>query len=156
MYFSDSIINYQLNGPHNQLKIAIDHHHHCYQLAAAGYIYTAANLNLNQRSSSSSSSDNKQQQHTAPHHHYYNYFFFLFQVCEELRTEDQVFPLAVNYLDRFLCSCNINKRHLQLAASVCIMLASKIRQCQYVSIETLCFYADHSITPQEIKVRQSL
>lgn len=92
---------------------------------------------------------------------YYNFnpnifFSFLFQVCEELGTEDQVFPLAVNYLDRFLCSCNINKRHLQLAASVCIMLASKIRQCQYVSIETLCFYTDHSITSQEMKVRQSL
>lgn len=79
-------------------------------------------------------------------------FSFLLQVCEELGVEEQVFPLAVNYLDRFLCNCCINKRHLQLAASVCIMLASKIRQCQYVSIETLCFYADHSITPQEMKV----
>ncbi|KAL0273218.1 UNVERIFIED_CONTAM: hypothetical protein PYX00_005947 [Menopon gallinae] len=69
----------------------------------------------------------------------------------ELGLEDQVFPLAVNYLDRFLCSCNINKKHLQLAASVCIMLASKIRQCQYVSMETLCFYSDHSITSQQIK-----
>lgn len=82
--------------------------------------------------------------------------FFLFQVCEELGVEEQVFPLAVNYLDRFLCNCCINKRHLQLAASVCIMMASKIRQCQYVSIETLCFYADHSITPQAMKVRNWL
>lgn len=75
-------------------------------------------------------------------------------MCEELGVEEQVFPLAVNYLDRFLCNCCISKRHLQLAASVCIMLASKIRQCQYVSIETLCFYADHSITSQEMKVRK--
>ncbi|KAK6637706.1 hypothetical protein RUM44_008128 [Polyplax serrata] len=76
---------------------------------------------------------------------------WMLEVCEELGVEEQVFPLAVNYLDRFLCNCCINKRHLQLAASVCIMMASKIRQCQYVSIETLCFYADHSITPQAMK-----
>ncbi|EEB09987.1 G1/S-specific cyclin-D2, putative [Pediculus humanus corporis] len=76
---------------------------------------------------------------------------WMLEVCEELGVEKQVFPLAVNYLDRFLCNFCINKKHLQLAASVCIMVASKIRQCQYVSMETLCFYADHSITPQEMK-----
>lgn len=78
--------------------------------------------------------------------------FSFFQLCEELGLEDQVYPVAVNYLDRFLCSCSIDKKHLQLAACVCIMLASKIRQCQYVNVETLCFYTDHSITAQQIKV----
>lgn len=67
-------------------------------------------------------------------------------------TEDQVFPIAVNLLDRFLACCPISKQHLQLAASVCIMLATKIRQCQNIKPSLLCYYADHSITSEDLKV----
>nr|CAD7257593.1 unnamed protein product [Timema shepardi] len=72
-------------------------------------------------------------------------------VCEEQRCEDQVFPLAVNFLDRFLCRCSISRRQLQLTAAVSLLLASKIRQCHALSVDLLCFYTDHSITPDEMR-----
>lgn len=75
-------------------------------------------------------------------------------MCEEQQCEDQVFPLAVNFLDRFLCICVISRRQLQLVAAVCLLLASKIRQCNSLSVDQLCYYTDHSITPEEIKVRR--
>nr|CAD7452517.1 unnamed protein product [Timema tahoe] len=73
------------------------------------------------------------------------------EVCEEQRCEDQVFPLAVNFLDRFLCRCSISRRQLQLTAAVSLLLASKIRQCHALSVDLLCFYTDHSITPDEMR-----
>jgi hypothetical protein len=85
-----------------------------------------------------------------------NMTVFLCQVCEEQHCEDQVFPLAVNFLDRFLCSCGITRRQLQLVAAVCLLLASKIRQFNSLSVELLCFYSDHSLTPDDIKVRRCL
>nr|CAD7193983.1 unnamed protein product [Timema douglasi] len=73
------------------------------------------------------------------------------EVCEEQRCEDQVFPLAVNFLDRFLCRCSISRRQLQLTAAVSLLLASKIRQCHALYVDLLCFYTDHSITPDEMR-----
>nr|CAD7568388.1 unnamed protein product [Timema californicum] len=78
------------------------------------------------------------------------------EVCEEQRCEDQVFPLAVNFLDRFLCRCSISRRQLQLTAAVSLLLASKIRQCHALSVDLLCFYTDHSITPDEMRVSSLL
>lgn len=74
------------------------------------------------------------------------------KVCEEQQCEDQVFPLAVNFLDRFLCACAISRKQLQLAAAVCLLLASKIRQCHALGVDLLCFYSDHSIVPDELRV----
>ena len=78
------------------------------------------------------------------------------QVCEEQSCEDQVFPLAVNFLDRFLCACAISRRQLQLSGAVCLLIASKIRQCHLISIDLLCYYTDHSVTPEEMKVSHVL
>ena len=80
------------------------------------------------------------------------FLFFLCKVCEDQHCEDQVFPLAVNFLDRFLCACGISRRQLQLVAAVCLLLASKIRQWHPLSVDLLCLYTDHSISPQEMKV----
>lgn len=63
-----------------------------------------------------------------------------------------MFPLAVNFLDRFLCACAISRRQLQLTAAVCLLLASKIRQCHALSVDLLCFYSDHSIAQDELRV----
>ncbi|KAJ9601044.1 hypothetical protein L9F63_000779, partial [Diploptera punctata] len=76
---------------------------------------------------------------------------WMLEVCEEQSCEDQVFPLAVNFLDRFLCSCNISRRQLQLVGAVCLLLSSKIRQCHSLSVDLLCFYTDNSVTPQEMR-----
>lgn len=80
--------------------------------------------------------------------------FYLYKVCEDQNCEDQVFPLAVNFLDRFLCTCGISRRQLQLVAAVCLLLASKIRQWHALSVDLLCLYTDHSISPEEMKVRR--
>lgn len=76
---------------------------------------------------------------------------WMLEVCEEQQCEDQVFPLAVNFLDRFLCACAISRRQLQLSAAVCLLLASKIRQCHALGVDLLCFYSDHSILPDELR-----
>lgn len=79
----------------------------------------------------------------------------MFQVCEEQNCEDQVFPLSVNFLDRFLCACDISKTHLQLTGAVCLLLASKVRQCTALTIELLCYYTENSVTPEEMRVSLS-
>lgn len=78
--------------------------------------------------------------------------FLYIKVCEEQSCEDQVFPLSVNFLDRFLCACDISKTHLQLTGAVCLLLASKVRQCSALSIELLCYYTENSVTPEEMRV----
>ncbi|KAG8229778.1 hypothetical protein J437_LFUL005859 [Ladona fulva] len=77
---------------------------------------------------------------------------WMLEVCEEQRCEDQVFPLSVNFLDRFLCECRIVRSQLQLVAAVCLLLASKTRQCHPLSVDLLCHYTDYSVTTDEIRV----
>ncbi|GIX90190.1 hypothetical protein CDAR_559321 [Caerostris darwini] len=68
------------------------------------------------------------------------------EVCEEERCQDEVFPLAVNCLDRFLLMVRVDKSQLQLLGAVCLFLASKLRQSRPLTAERLCLYSDHSIS----------
>lgn len=74
------------------------------------------------------------------------------QVCEEERCQREVFPLAMNLLDRFLAVVRINKTQLQLLGSVCLFIASKMRQSRPVSPKALVQYTDWSITLEELTV----
>jgi hypothetical protein len=56
-------------------------------------------------------------------------------------------------MDRFLCLVNIRKSQLQLLGSVCLLLASKLRESRAIKAEKLVMYTDYSITLEEIKVR---
>ncbi|KAF0295468.1 G1/S-specific cyclin-D1 [Amphibalanus amphitrite] len=76
---------------------------------------------------------------------------WMLEVCEEFGCEDQIFPLAVNYLDRFLCLRRICRGQLQLLAAVCLLLASKIRQCRALSLAQLVYLTDYSVTEQQLK-----
>ncbi|XP_063709905.1 G1/S-specific cyclin-D2-like [Culicoides brevitarsis] len=76
---------------------------------------------------------------------------WMLEVCDEQHCEEQVFPLAVNYMDRFLCLCPISRQTLQLLGTCCLLLASKIRQCHALTVDLLCAYTDHSVTPEQIR-----
>lgn len=79
---------------------------------------------------------------------------WMLELCDEQRVEEQVFPLAINYMDRFLCVCNIARQQLQLLGATCLLVAAKIRQCHSLPVDLLCAYTDCTITPEQVKVRR--
>ncbi|XP_073999036.1 G1/S-specific cyclin-D2-like [Rhodnius prolixus] len=76
---------------------------------------------------------------------------WMLEVCEDQHCEMPVFPLAVNLLDRFLCSCKIKRSQLQLSGAACLLIASKTRQYFTLPVGLLCFYTDNSVTPDDLK-----
>ena len=79
---------------------------------------------------------------------------FPFQLCEEQNCQEEVSLLALSYMDRFLHLIPIRKTHLQILATACLLLASKLREPNYkaLPVELLVFYTDHSITKKDLIV----
>ncbi|XP_052873480.1 G1/S-specific cyclin-D2 [Anopheles cruzii] len=76
---------------------------------------------------------------------------WMLEVCDEQKCEEQTFPLSVNFFDRFLCALQIGRNHLQLLGCCSLLLASKIRQCQPLTVDVLSAYTDQAVTSDEIR-----
>jgi homoserine trans-succinylase len=76
----------------------------------------------------------------------------VFQVCEELACDIHVFPLSVRLLDLFLAKIKTPRCNLQLLGATCLHVASKLRNTQLISTETMVYYTDNSIVAAEMNV----
>ncbi|XP_047363687.1 G1/S-specific cyclin-D2 [Vespa velutina] len=75
---------------------------------------------------------------------------WMLEVCEEQKCQEEVFPLSMNYVDRFLSICPIRKSQLQLLGTTCLLLASKLREASPLTAEVLVFYTDNSVTLDDL------
>ncbi|XP_074658754.1 G1/S-specific cyclin-D2-like [Tubulanus polymorphus] len=75
---------------------------------------------------------------------------WMLEVCEEQRTEEEVFPLAMNYMDRFLSTTNIHKTQLQVLGTTCLFIASKLKDTIPLTAEQLVKYTDNSVSFDEL------
>lgn len=91
------------------------------------------------------------QRDIAPHHRRLVAEWML-EVCEDQNCQEEVFPLAMTYLDRFLATCSISKNQLQLLGTACLLLASKLREpsARGLPADVLVFYTANSITLSDL------
>ena len=77
---------------------------------------------------------------------------WMLEIIHAQNSQPEVFCLAMNIMDRFLCQIKIHSSQMQLLGAVCILIASKIREPCPVPGKNLIEYTDFSITAEEIKV----
>ncbi|XP_059617856.1 G1/S-specific cyclin-D2 [Phlebotomus argentipes] len=77
---------------------------------------------------------------------------WMLELCEQRKCQEEVFILALNYMDRHLRRKVVPKTSLQLLASACLLLASKLREpsCKSLSADVLVYFTDDSITKYEL------
>jgi len=70
---------------------------------------------------------------------------WMLEVCEAEHCQPEIFCLAINYLDRFLSLCKIAQSQLQLLASVCLLVACKVRGHVTLPASKLVEYSDFNL-----------
>ncbi|KAJ7989478.1 hypothetical protein DPEC_G00304960 [Dallia pectoralis] len=73
------------------------------------------------------------------------------EVCCECGCDETVFPLAVSLLDRFLSASLSLPVSPYCLAATCILISSKLSECDTVSADTLCAAADYSFLPSNMR-----
>lgn len=77
-------------------------------------------------------------------------------MCCECGCDEAVFPLSVSLMDRFLsASLSLPISPYCLAAG-CILIASKLTECDSVAADTLCAAAEFSFQPSNLRVRHCI
>jgi hypothetical protein len=77
---------------------------------------------------------------------------WMLEVCEEEEEcTNEIFSLAVNLFDRFMCFnySRIDKTHLQLIGITCLLIASKLKSMSLDTIQ-LIEYTAHTFTLEEL------
>ncbi|KAI3359645.1 hypothetical protein L3Q82_014029 [Scortum barcoo] len=73
------------------------------------------------------------------------------EVCCDCGCDEAVFPLSVSLMDRFLsASLSLPVSPYCLAAG-CILIASKLTECDNVTADTLCAAAEYSFHPTDLR-----
>lgn len=75
---------------------------------------------------------------------------WMMQVCDEQQCEEDVFPLSMNYLDRFLCIHPIHRTKLQSLGSACMLVASKVKETSPLTTEKLVMYTEYSVQSKDL------
>lgn len=75
---------------------------------------------------------------------------WMLEVCEAERCQPEIFCLAMNYMDRFLCFVKIGQNQLQLLGSVCLLVACKVRQHTPLPALKLVEYSDFNLDLTDI------
>lgn len=77
---------------------------------------------------------------------------WMLEVCENHNCQEEVFPLAMSYLDRFLSVCAVGKNQLQLLGTACLLISSKMREpnSRGLPASLLVFYTANSITLSDL------
>uniref|UniRef100_UPI0037E72258 cyclin Dx n=1 Tax=Semicossyphus pulcher TaxID=241346 RepID=UPI0037E72258 len=73
------------------------------------------------------------------------------EVCCECGCDEAVFPLSVSLLDRFLSSSLSLPVSPYCLAAGCILIASKLTECDNVTADTLCAAAEYSFLPSNLR-----
>lgn len=72
----------------------------------------------------------------------------------EEQCEEEVFPTALCIMDRFLSLVQIQKSQLQLLATTCLLLSSKLVQNKTITTDRLVMFTDYSVTAEEVRVSE--
>ncbi|KAF3699812.1 G1/S-specific cyclin-D2 [Channa argus] len=73
------------------------------------------------------------------------------EVCCDCGCDEAVFPLSVSLLDRFLSASLSLPVSLYCLAAGCILIASKLTECDNVTADTLCAAAEYSFQPCNLR-----
>ncbi|XP_074553451.1 cyclin Dx [Halichoeres trimaculatus] len=78
------------------------------------------------------------------------------EVCCDSGCDEAVFPLSVSLLDRFLSASLSLPVSAYCLAAGCILIASKLTECDTVTADTLCAAAEYSFQPSSLREMERL